>query len=321
MNLVAELIISKTVVMHLANRLGLEKAPGLTQISQELNTAAVSLDRVSKEIQEAVLEVRMVQMKTVFSKFPRMIRDLSKKSGKKIRVDVVGEDTEVDKSIVEQIGDPMIHLIRNAVDHGMEMPQDRIAAGKPETGVIALRARHEGNNVIIEIEEDGAGIDPDKIANICIKKGLITQEKVESLTDIEKKELIFMAGFSTAEQVSDISGRGVGMDVVRSNILKLNGRIQIDSEVGRGTKFVMQLPLTLAIIEALLVKVGDSVFAVPGTSVEETLKIHGSQISTVSSRPAINVRGEVLGIAPLTNLLMERIIICRIIVIGISLWL
>ena len=304
MNIVAELIISKTMISHLVERL-IPQVSGhpASVVAKELAHASVYLDHVSKEIQASVLGIRMVPVKTIFSKFPRMLRDMAKASGKKIDLQVVGEDTEIDKSIIEELGDPMIHLIRNSADHGIEMPDVRVKSGKSEVGTVILRARHEGDSVIVEIEDDGKGIDPTVIRAKAVEKGLLTLERADAMPDDEVIELIFAPGFSTAAKVTDISGRGVGMDVVRSNVRKLNGRVGVRSTVGKGSIFTIKLPLTLAIIDALLVKSGGQVFALPGTSVEETLMVPLESVSHLTSRQAINLRGEVLGVSRLKHLL------------------
>jgi len=304
MNIVAELIISKTMISHLVERL-VPQVHGhpAAAVAKELAHASVYLDHVSKEIQASVLGIRMVPVKTIFSKFPRMLRDLAKNSGKKIDLQVVGEDTEIDKSIIEELGDPMIHLIRNSADHGIELPEARVKAGKSEVGTVILRARHEGDSVVVEIEDDGKGIDPAVIRAKAVEKGLMSQERADAMADEEVIELIFAPGFSTAAKVTDISGRGVGMDVVRSNVRKLNGRVGVRSTVGKGSIFTIKLPLTLAIIDALLVKSGNQVFALPGTSVEETLIVPPGSVSHLTSRQAINLRGEVLGVCRLKHLL------------------
>ncbi|MBP1773709.1 MAG: cheA [Holophagaceae bacterium] len=304
MNIVAELIISKTMISHLVERL-VPQVNGhpAAAVAKELAHASVYLDHVSKEIQASVLGIRMVPVKTIFSKFPRMLRDLAKASGKKIDLQMAGEDTEIDKSIIEELGDPMIHLIRNSADHGIESPEARLKAGKSEVGTVILRARHEGDSVIVEIEDDGKGIDPAVIRAKAVEKGLMTQDRADAMADDEVIELIFAPGFSTAAKVTDISGRGVGMDVVRSNVRKLNGRVGVRSTVGKGSIFTIKLPLTLAIIDALLVKSGGQVFALPGTAVEETLIVPPESISHLTSRQAINLRGEVLGVCRLKHLL------------------
>jgi len=303
MNLVGELTISKTMVMHISETIANMSTGEIHAQAQELVTAAAVLDRVSREIQQSVLEIRMVQIKTVFSKFPRMLRDLAKKSGKEIQLKIHGEDTEIDKSIIEEIGDPLIHLIRNSADHGIEMPEEREKAGKPRVGTVTLRAMHEGNNVVVEIEDDGKGIDAEIIKAKALEKGLITEEKAESMTESEIIDLIFAAGFSTAAKVTDISGRGVGMDVVRSNIRKLNGSVSVKTEKGKGSVFTIKLPLTLAIIDALMIQTGGQVFAMPGVSVEETLNVPLDDISFIGGRKTINLRGRVLNIVTLNKLL------------------
>jgi len=304
MNIVAELIISKTMISHLVERL-VPQVNGhpAAAVAKELAHASVYLDHVSKEIQASVLGIRMVPVKTIFSKFPRMLRDLAKASGKKIDLQMAGEDTEIDKSIIEELGDPMIHLIRNSADHGIESPEARMKAGKSEVGTVILRARHEGDSVVVEIEDDGKGIDPAIIRAKAVEKGLLTQDRADAMPDEDVIELIFAPGFSTAAKVTDISGRGVGMDVVRSNVRKLNGRVGVRSTVGKGSIFTIKLPLTLAIIDALLVKSGGQVFALPGTAVEETLIVPPESISHLTSRQAINLRGEVLGVCRLKHLL------------------
>lgn len=307
MNTVAELIISKTMISHLVERLEAELTDNAAdEIVKELRKSSVYLDQVSKEIQASVLGIRMVPVKTIFTKFPRMLRDLAKASGKKIELQTVGEDTEIDKSLIEELSDPLIHLIRNSADHGIESPEARSKSGKPETGTVTLRARHEGDSVLVEIEDDGKGIDPSIIRAKAVEKGLITPERAEAMSDEEAVDMIFLPGFSTAQKITDISGRGVGMDVVRSNVRRLNGRVSVKSEVGKGSIFTLKLPLTLAIIDALLMRAGGQVFALPGTAVEETLLVPQDTLSHLTRRKAINLRGEVLGVTRLRELLQFR---------------
>nr|AGS53488.1 signal transduction histidine kinase CheA [uncultured bacterium contig00038] len=307
MNIVSELIMSKTMVNHVVDRFEAETHGDLIdELVRDLRRASVTLDQVSKELQASVLSIRMVPVKSVFSKFPRMLRDLAKGSGKKIELQMVGEETEIDKSLIEELGDPLIHLIRNSADHGIESPETRRNAGKSETGIVVLRARHEGDSVIVEIEDDGKGIDPVIIKQKAVEKGLLAQDRAEQLTNEDAINLIFAPGFSTAEKVTDISGRGVGMDVVRSNVRRLNGSVQVSSVVGRGSIFTLRLPLTLAIIDALLMKSNEQVFALPGTSVEETLQVSEADLSYLTRRKAINLRGEVLGVSFLSDLLTLR---------------
>jgi two-component system chemotaxis sensor kinase CheA len=304
MNTVAELIISKTMISHIVERFEAENLQGGSgELVKELRKASVYLDQVSKEIQASVLGIRMVPVKTIFTKFPRMLRDLAKQSGKKIELQMVGEDTEIDKSLIEELSDPLIHLIRNSADHGIELPEVRVRTGKPETGTVVLRARHEGDSVLVEIEDDGKGIDPTVIRNKAVEKGLFTRERADAMSDEEAINIVFLPGFSTAQKVTDISGRGVGMDVVKSNVRKLNGSVSVSSAVGEGSIFTIKLPLTLAIIDALLMRAGGQVFALPGTAVEETLLVPRETLSHLTRRKAINLRGEVLGVTRLRELL------------------
>lgn len=307
MNTVAELIISKTMINHIVERFeSLELTGAQDDLVKELRKSSVYLDQVSKEIQASVLSIRMVPVKTIFTKFPRMLRDLAKASGKKIELQMVGEDTEIDKSLIEELGDPLIHLIRNSADHGIEAPDVRLKSGKPEMGTVTLRARHEGDSVLVEIEDDGKGIDPAVIRKKALERGLITQERADSMSDEEAVDMIFLPGFSTAHTITDISGRGVGMDVVRSNVRRLNGRVSVKSLVGKGSIFTLKLPLTLAIIDALLMRSGGQVFALPGTAVEETLLVPLETMSHLTQRKAINLRGEVLGLSSLKELLQFK---------------
>ena len=303
MNIVGELIMSKTMISHVVDRFEEIHSEAVDAIVRDLRRASVTLDQVSKEIQASIMSIRMVPVKTVFSKFPRMLRDLAKASGKKMELQMVGEDTEIDKSLIEELGDPLIHLIRNSADHGIESPEVRVNAGKPETGVVVLRARHEGDSVIVEIEDDGKGIDPVIIKQKAVEKGMLTQDRAEQISNEDAINFIFAPGFSTAAKVTDISGRGVGMDVVRSNVRRLNGSVQVQSAVGKGSIFTLRLPLTLAIIDALLMKSKEQVFALPGTSVEETLLVTQAELSYLTRRKALNLRGEVLGISRLSDLL------------------
>ncbi len=304
MNTVAELIICKTMINHVVERFEVEVTEGAAgNLVKELRKGSVYLDQVSKEIQASVLGIRMVPVKTIFSKFPRMLRDLAKASGKKIELQMIGEDTEIDKSLIEELSDPLIHLIRNSADHGVELPEVRAAAGKSETGVVILRARHEGDSVLVEIEDDGKGIDPAVIRAKAIEKGMLSADRAAAMSDEEAINMIFLPGFSTAAKVTDISGRGVGMDVVRSNVRRLNGHVAVQSVVGRGSIFTLKLPLTLAIIDALLMRSGGQVFALPGTAVEETLLVTPEAVSHLTRRKAINLRGEVLGVTRLRELL------------------
>lgn len=289
-NLVGEIVITRTRLVQIGS--DLKEQYQTEPLVGYLNETNVYLGRLMNDLQESVMRLRMVPIGTVFSRFPRLVRDLSRKVGKEIELIIRGEDTELDKTVVELIGDPLMHLIRNSVDHGIELPQKRREAGKPELGKITLDAYHEGNHIAILISDDGAGLPLDKIRQKAIEKGLIGER--EELSERDTANLIFLPGFSTAEQVTDISGRGVGMDVVKKSLNNLGGLIDIDTRKGQGTTFVIRLPLTLAIIQALLVEVGDEIYAVPLSSVLETLLVNREDIKSVGSLPMVQLRGNTL---------------------------
>lgn len=301
MNLIGELIINRNRFAMLARDLAAGGDPH--EVAQHLQETTDAMTRISDDLQDTIMHVRMLPVHTVFSKFPRLIRDLSRKSGKQVELITEGEETELDKSVVEVIGDPLVHILRNAVDHGLEPPEERRRLGKPETGRVWVRAAHKGNAVVIEVEDDGRGIDPEVMRQKGVEKGLITPEQARSMDDAAARELIFAPGFSTAAQVTDISGRGVGMDVVRTNIKELKGSVQVTSEVGKGTRFTLSLPLTLAIIDALLVRVSGHTFAIPLDAVSETTKIPKESISRVNRRDAVTLRGEVVALVHLADIL------------------
>ncbi len=304
MNLIGELIINRNRYTLIARHL--EEAHSdadISHVAQSLSETTYAMARISDDLQDTIMKVRMVPVASVFSRFPRLVRDLSRKSGKEVDLILEGEETELDKSVVEVIGDPLVHLIRNSVDHGIESADERIAKGKPPKGKVVLRAFHKGNSVAIEIEDDGKGIDPDKMREVAIRKEIITPEDAKMLDDREALELIFAPGFSSAEVITDISGRGVGMDVVRTNIKNLKGSVNISSEIGKGTRFTLLLPLTLAIIDALMVTVAEEMFAIPLDSVSETTKIDADLLTDINGRKALTLRGEVLGIIELAEIL------------------
>ena len=303
MNLIGELIINRNRYTMLARHLESGQDVDVADVAQNLTETTYAMARISDDLQDTIMKVRMVPVSSVFSRFPRLVRDLSRKSGKEVDLIMEGEETELDKSVVEVIGDPLVHLIRNAMDHGVEAEDVRIAAGKPAKGKVWLRAYHRGNSVAIEIEDDGKGIDPEKMREVAIRKGVITPEEAKNLDDREAMELIFAPGFSSAETITDISGRGVGMDVVRTNIKNLKGSVTISSEVGKGTRFTLSLPLTLAIIDALMVNVAGENYAIPLDAVSETTKIEARRLTDVKGRKAVTLRGEVLGIVSMAELL------------------
>lgn len=249
------------------------------------------------------MRVRMQPVESVFNKFPRLIRDLARQLDKKVDFVVEGKETELDRSVIEKIDDPIIHLLRNAIDHGLEMPDERRAAGKSETGTIKLSAWHEENHIVIAVQDDGRGMNPESLKASAIRKGIITQEVADRMDDRAAVELIFAAGFSTAAKTTDVSGRGVGMDIVRANIEKLSGFVTIETAVGRGSRFLVKLPLTLAIIRALLVGLGGQKFAIPMSTVVETLRFDAADIRTIKSHEAIQLRGRILPLVSLRELL------------------
>ncbi|MCL1890277.1 MAG: chemotaxis protein CheA, partial [Desulfovibrionaceae bacterium] len=304
MNLIGELIINRNRYTMLARNL--ESDPNnvdVSKVAQDLSETTYSMARISDDLQDTIMKVRMVPVSSVFSRFPRLVRDLSRKSNKEVDLILEGEETELDKSVVEVIGDPLVHLIRNSVDHGIEDEKARQASGKAPKGKVWLRAYYKGNSVAIEIEDDGKGIDPEKMREAAVRKGIATQEEAKAMDDREAIDLIFAPGFSTASQITDISGRGVGMDVVRTNIKSLKGTINTFSELGKGTRFTLSLPLTLAIIDALMVNVDGAFYAIPLDAVSETTKIEASRLTDVKGRKAVTLRGEVLGIISLAELL------------------
>ncbi|NDV18770.1 chemotaxis protein CheA [Pseudodesulfovibrio sp. JC047] len=302
MNVIGELIINRNRYAMLARALE-EGQEEVHVVAQQLTETTYAMARISDDLQDTIMKVRMVPVQTVFSRFPRLVRDLSRKSGKQVELIMEGEETEFDKSVVEEIGDPLVHLVRNAVDHGLEDEAERVRLGKKPKGHVWLRAYHKGNSVAIEVEDDGRGMDPEKLKAVAIRKGILTPEEANVMDDRETLDLIFAPGFSSAEKVTDISGRGVGMDVVKTNIKNLKGSVHTKSEVGKGTKLTLTLPLTLAIIDALMVQVAGDTFAIPLDAVSETTKIEVEKLSDVNNRKAVTLRGEVLGLVELAELL------------------
>ncbi len=297
MNLIGELVLAKNRLIKIYNDVE-ERYEG-EKFLEELNQVVSSISIVTTDLQIAVMKTRMLPIGKVFNKFPRLVRDLARELGKKVRLIIEGEDTELDKSIIEEIGDPLVHMIRNAIDHGIEPPEDRIKAGKPEEGTIWLKAYNEGNMIVIEIKDDGRGMDPEILKQKAIEKGIITPQEAENMSDKEAFMLIFKPGFSTAAKITNVSGRGVGMDVVKTNIEKLNGIIEVDSIPGKGSTFKLKIPLTLAIIQALLVASQEDLFAVPLSNVIETVRIVEEDIYTIEGRSVLKLRDEVL---PLVNM-------------------
>jgi len=284
MNLVGELIINKIRLMQLAS----------THKLVVLEETLASLNRLTNDLQEEIMASRMVPIDQIFNRFPRMVRDLAKKEEKEVDLILLGGDIELDRTVLDEIGDPLVHILRNCVDHGIELPEVRKQCGKKPKGTITLTARREKNHVVIEAQDDGKGIDPQKMRDSAVKKGLMSQEEATKLSDTEAINLSFLPGFSTAEVVTDISGRGVGMDVVRTKIGKMGGSIKLDSIVGKGTTIKLKLPLTVGIIHSLMVKVGTDIYAIPITNVIRDLLIKKEQIKTIKGEEVILIRGEVL---------------------------
>jgi len=291
MNLVGELVLDRNRIVKLAS--GLETSCESTDTIEELLDSITGMSRTVSDLQDAVMKLRMQPVKKIFSKFPRIVRDLAKKLNKKVNLVMEGEDTEIDRSILDKLEDPLIHLVRNAIDHGIEPPEERLMAGKPEVGTIKLSAFQEGDRIIIAIEDDGKGIDVEKIKKKAVEKGLISPEQAENMSDKEAYELLFMPGFSTAEQISDVSGRGVGMDVVASTIHSLRGTIEVESELGKGTKFIMKLPLTVAIIRTLMVGANNRIFAIPLYSVVEIVRYEPENVKNIGQFKSFMLRDEV----------------------------
>ncbi len=300
MNLVGELVLGRNRLSQINFKMN-ETMEG-NPLVKDLADTSSQVDLITTELQMAVMKTRMVQIAKVFNKLPRLVRDLSRELGKDIELEMFGEETELDKTIIEEINDPLVHILRNAADHGVEMPEERVKKGKAAKGKIIVKADHEGNHIVISIADDGKGIDPDKIKAKAVEKGVITQAQAEDMSKREILNLIFAPGFSTAEKVSAVSGRGVGMDVVKTNITKLKGIVDIESETGQGSTIVIKLPLTLAIIQGLLVQSHGEAFAVPLNSVLEVVRVRKEDIKTVNGFEVITLRDSVLSLARLAQI-------------------
>jgi len=292
MNLFEELVIDRGRLQSIASELH----------NPELNESVERMTRVSGDLQNIILNMRMVPVETVFNRFPKMVRQLARDLNKKIDLEIVGAETELDRTVIDEIGDPLVHLIRNALDHGIEMPEERIAKGKPEVGTVTLRAYHSGNHVFIELEDDGAGVNRERVVGKAIEKGIISPEAADSLTNKQVAELILASGFSTAASITDVSGRGVGLDVVKNTIESLGGHISIDSTEGKGSLFQVQLPLTLSIISVMLVELDQEIYAIPLSSIIETAIIQKSDILNAHNQPVIDFRGTIVPLVDLKDI-------------------
>ncbi|REB09774.1 chemotaxis protein CheA [Sporosarcina sp. BI001-red] len=292
MNLFEELVIDRGRLQSIAAELQ----------NPELNETTERMTRISGDLQNIILNMRMVPVETVFNRFPKMVRQLARDLDKKINLEIIGAETELDRTVIDEIGDPLVHLIRNALDHGVESPAERIAAGKPEEGTVTLRAYHSGNHVFIELEDDGAGVNRARVLKKAIERGIVTDEIAETLTDKQVAELILSSGFSTAEKLTDVSGRGVGLDVVKSTIESLGGHISIESKEGQGSLFQVQLPLTLSIISVMLVQMQKEIFAVPLSSIIETAIIQNADILNAHNQRVIDFRGKIVPLVDLREI-------------------
>ncbi len=320
MNQVGELVLERNRMIQLNQDLQGGNSDHIL-FGEEFGKLTKRMNFVTSELQMQVLKMRMIPVEKVFKKFPRIVRSLSRDLGKEVDLQIFGEETELDRSVVDEIGDPLIHLIRNAMDHGLETPEERLAAGKPRTGTLVLAAVHEGNSIIISIKDDGRGIDTERVGRKAIEKGLISEEQLAAMSQREMFDLIFLPGFSTKDKASDLSGRGVGMDVVKTNIKKLNGLIEIKSEKGLGSEFILRLPLTLAIIQSLLVEVEGEVYSIPLSSVLETLRVDQRQFHVVGGQEVLKLRESVLPLIRLEQVFKvqrtaERDDFCYVVVIG-----
>jgi two-component system chemotaxis sensor kinase CheA len=300
-NLIGELVLERNCLLQLSRDLSSGRV-GMKELSSTLGQSSARLSFITEELQAAGLKTRMVPIETVFRKFPRLVRDVAGSLKKEVDLVLLGEDTELDKTMVELIGDPLVHLVRNSLDHAIEAPEARERAGKPRRGTIRLEARQEGDQIVVVIWDDGAGMDPERIGRKAVEKGMVTAERLRALSPREILDFIFLPGFSTVEKTSDLSGRGVGMDVVRSNLKKLNGSVGIESRVGQGTTVSLRLPLTLAILPVLLVKVGGEVYALPLRSVVETAQIDPTHVHRVEGSDVLCLRGETLPLLRLNKL-------------------
>lgn len=304
LNIVSELVLGRNQLLQVNSEIA-ELHEG-TQLAKSVADASKQIDLMTNELQLVVMKTRMVKIGKVFNRFPRLVRDLSKEMNKQIRLIINGEETELDKTLIEEINDPLVHLVRNSIDHGIESPEERKKIGKDPVGTITLSAVHEGNDIIISIEDDGKGIDPEFIKQKAISKGLLTEAKAKEMSLQEAFNIIFLPGFSTAAKVTNISGRGVGMDVVRTNVAKLRGIISVESNPGKGTKMIVKLPLTLAIISGMVVRAGREKYVIPLSSVIEVIREHVDNISTINGNEVVRVRELVLPLVDIDNLLDQK---------------
>lgn len=305
MNLIGEMVVAKNALPYLANRA--ETVFGVRELSREIKAQYAVINRVAEEMQDTIMQVRMMPVSFIFQRFPRMVRDISRKLGKEVNLVLEGETTEADKNIIEALADPLIHIVRNSLDHGLETPDVRKASGKSPEGKLLIRASQESDRVLIEIIDDGKGINPEVIKNKAYEKGLIDEATLERLSDQEAVNLVFAAGFSTADVISDLSGRGVGMDVVRSAVEKVNGTVGIESEVGKGTRLFLSLPLSMAVTNVMIIESNQQIFGVPMDMVVETVRVPMTQIRTIKQKQTTVLRGRIVPLLSLNDLLAQDI--------------
>jgi two-component system chemotaxis sensor kinase CheA len=305
MNLVGELVTTRNAFDHIQHTM--EQSGSLDKaLIDSFKERCKRLTNISESLRQNAMMMRLVPLHSVFQKYPRMIRDLANKVGKKIEMSVVGAEIEIDKSTLEKISDPILHILRNSVDHGLELEKDRVSSGKDPTGKILLKAKNIGTGIQLEISDDGRGLDPEKIIAKAIANGIMTSAQASTITKEEIFNLIFLPGFSTAEKITEISGRGVGMDIVRSSILAAKGKFTINSEAGQGTTIVIELPLSAALSQTLLVELGSDAYAIPVDVIEKTLKIHSSRLKTVMGQSSIVYQDKVMPVTALSNLLWGK---------------
>jgi two-component system, chemotaxis family, sensor kinase CheA len=305
-NLVGELVLERNRLMRLTSDISLGRLAA-DDLNSALSQSTARLSFITEELQAAGLRTRMVPIDAVFRKFPRLVRDVARSLQKEVELMVRGQDTEIDKTMVELIGDPLVHLVRNSLDHGLELPEERVASGKPRHGTVRLEAQQEGDQIIITVADDGKGVDSERVLRKAVEKGLVTADRARLLSTKEILDFIFLPGFSTVEKATDLSGRGVGMDVVRSNLKRMNGTIELDSRVGKGTTVSLRLPLTLAILPVLLVQVADEVYGLPLRSVVETTQIQNDELHRVEGIEVLRLRGRTLPLLRLARMFATRL--------------
>ncbi|MCL5063117.1 MAG: chemotaxis protein CheA [Nitrospiraceae bacterium] len=304
MDLAGEIVLARNRLLNLASKLDLSYS-GDPHVESLLETTGF-LDRVTSDLQLAVMKMRMQPIQKVFGKFPRMVRDMSRNLGKDIDLEMFGEETEVDKTVIENIGDPLVHIIRNSIDHAIEFAEERESKGKPKKGRIILSAYQKGTQIVIEVSDDGKGIDVESVKKKALSKGLISEEEAQRMSDDAAINLIFLPGFSTKEVSTELSGRGVGMDVVKTNVAKLNGYVEVITKKDIGSTFRISLPLTLAIIQAMMVRIGGEYYAIPQSMIEETLRVKKSDIKDVTGQKVLTIRGKVLPMFEMSEVLGVR---------------